>query len=136
MTFVVASIGSQHFPNPPTPQTAAGDPVSGGAAGALWGLPGINPLPLATAGCIGTLSINGVGISNGNANGLGLLDLTSVGQKEIVQLINASLGGAVVASITPQNRIALQSATGVPIVIAGSANILAALGLTAGSTVG
>lgn len=135
MTLVIASRGSTHFPAPPNPQTANADPISGGAPGAIIGSPGINPLPNALAGCIGTFTVNGVSIGSETENGPGL-DLTQWQQQDVVHAINAALGGAVVASITPQGRIQLQSAPGVQISIGGSANILTALGFTAGGFIG
>ncbi len=135
MTLVIASLGSTHFPSPPNPQTANADPISGGAAGAVIGSPGINPQPNALAGCIGTLTINGMNIGAETENGSGL-DLTKWQQQDVVHAINAALGGVVVVSITPQGRIALQSAAGVQITIGGSANVLTALGFTAGGFIG
>lgn len=133
MAIVTASRGAMHFPAQANPQTPNGDPISGGAAGAVIGSPGINPEPNALAGCNGALTINGVAVSGTGDAGAGILDLVDWGLKEIVVSVNANVPG-VTASITPQGRLQLASLVGVPITIAGSANVLTALGLTAGST--
>jgi hypothetical protein len=132
MATVIANIGSEHFPAIANPQTPEGDAINGGAVGAVIGGVGINPTPNAYAGCIGVFSVNGVPLFS-NTAGTGLLDLTVWGNKELVNAINATVPG-VAASVNPRNRLMLQTASGVPIVIAGSANLLTALGLPAGAT--
>lgn len=134
MATVQSSKNGAHFPAIPNPSTAENNPVSGGAAGAVIGGVGINPQPNALAGCYGTLTINGVSIvSNGGTSGP-YLDLTKWGNKELVNAINALVPGVTASIKAPPNLLVLQSPAGVPITIGGSANVLAALGLTAGST--
>jgi hypothetical protein len=132
MTLVIASKGSTHFPAPPNPSVPPADPLSGGVSGAVIGGPGINPLPMALAGCIGTLTINGAVISGNDGLAPGQLNLTVLQQQDVARLINGVLGGTVVADITPQGRLRLASLSGVQITIGGSANVLNALGFTAG----
>lgn len=133
MTTVTGTQGVGHFPSIANPQTVNGDPVSGGAPGATIGNPGINPQPGDYAGCIGALSVNGIALSS-NSAGNALVDLTTWGAKELANAISQSVPG-VSALVTPRNRLQLSSAPGFQITIAGSANILTALGLTAGSFV-
>lgn len=133
MTVVVASLGAMHFPAQANPATQEGEPISGGAVGAIIGGFGLNPQPQALAGCVGLLTINGINIASGGERRTdSQLDLTMWGLKEIVNAVNGGVAG-VAASISPQGRLRLQSAPGFQITIAGAANVLAALGLTAGA---
>jgi hypothetical protein len=128
MTTVVASIGSNHFPCIANPQTPAADPIPGSPPSLAVG----TPTPAAAAGCIGALTIQGVNISGaGGSNGVGSLDLTTWGNKDIIAAINGLTN--VSASVNRDGKISLSTPTNVPIVIAGNATVLAALGLTAGN---
>jgi hypothetical protein len=131
MTTVIASTGSNHFPTIANPQTIEGDAITGSPPSLAVG----TPTPLAAAGCLGALTINGVNIGgSGGSAGAGLIDLTTWGNKDIVSFINGATN--VVASVNRDGKIVLQTATGVAINIAGGATLLAALGLVAGNYVG
>ena len=132
MTLVIATTGSNHFPTIGNPQTPEGDAIVGSPASLAVG----TPTPTASAAVLGALTINGLNIGgSGGSAGAALLDLTTWGQKEIVNFINQSPLG-INAFIDRNARINLQSATGVAINISGSATMLAALGLVAGNYVG
>lgn len=132
MTIVVATKAAQHFPAPENP------PGSGGSSGQTLAGTGY-PAPGALAGIIGLFTINGFPIGAGGG-GLGtpgaLLDLTQWGLGNIISQINGTNTGAIAnvsASSEPPGALELSSPPGVPIVIAGAAGVLKALGLTAGT---
>lgn len=130
MTQVIASIGTNHFPAIAVPQTPAGDYIPVTPPNLEAG----TPTPTAYAAVVGTLTVNGATIG-GSSSGPGLVDLTNWGNKELTNAItNANVG--VTASVDKNGRIVLVTAPGVPITIAGSANLLTVLGLTAGVTAG
>lgn len=131
MTIVVATKAAQHFPAPENP------PGSGGSSGATLGSG--YPAPGALAGIFGLFTINGFPIGAGGG-GLGtpgaLLDLTQWGLSQIISQINGTNTGAIAnvsAATAPPAALELSSPPGVPIVIAGVAGVLKALGLTAGT---
>lgn len=131
MTILVATKGAQHFPAPENP------PGSGGSSGATLGSG--YPAPSAFAGILGLFTINGFPLGAGGG-GLGtagaLLDLTQWGLGNIISQINGTTSGPianVTASSGPPGALELASPPGVPIVIAGAAGVLKALGLTAGT---
>lgn len=128
MTTVVASIGSNHFPCIANPQTPAGDAIVGSPAALAAG----TSTPNAAAGCIGTLTVQGVNIAGaGGSAGGALLDLTIWGNKEIIAAISGLTN--VTASINRDGKIVLSTPAGVAIAVGGSAVLLAAIGLTAGN---
>jgi hypothetical protein len=96
-------------------------PAPGAAAGAF----SINGYPLGAGG-------GGLGTSNAT------LDLSQWGLAQLEAQINQTQSGGLVgvtATTGPQGRLQISSPAGVPIVIAGAAAVLIALGLTSGSFV-
>jgi hypothetical protein len=120
MALIVGSTGVNHFPAPSNPAGPAGLGNPGAGAGVV-GASVWPSNPTAGAGVIGTLTINGQSF---------VVDLTKQAViNSVLSVINSAFPG--LATINRNNRLVLSS--GAAITVAGTAALLATLGLTAGT---